>query len=130
MDTQSAEYRNILEKNAKFAQRLNEVLPLDDGQPKDMSLIMGTPLSHVESKVFVGNEDFDGALLQVEKLKSYISKLELQIYEMNEKVSELIENVSELSCIPPTANCIILFVYFSPNNKSGKTKALKWRAKI
>lgn len=87
------QHRAVLEKNSKFRQRLNEVLPLDDGQLKDVSLLNGAPISHIESRIFVGDEDLDGAIMQVERLKGYINKLELQIYEMNEKVSELIENV-------------------------------------
>lgn len=95
LDRQQQVYRSLLEKNSKFRQRLNEVLPQDDGQLRDVSLLGGgAPISHIDSRIFVGDEDYDGAILQVEKLKNYINKLELQIYEMNEKVSELIENVS------------------------------------
>lgn len=95
------QHRAVLERNAKFRQRLNEVLPLDDGgQMRDISLLNGAPISHVESRVFVGDEDLDGAIMQVEKLKGYINKLELQIYEMNEKVSELIENVRMRGHLP------------------------------
>lgn len=92
LDRQTQLHKAILEKNAKFQQRINELLPGDEAL-KDASLLGGGPISHIESRVFVGDEDFDGAIMQVERLKSYINKLELQIYEMNEKVSELIENV-------------------------------------
>lgn len=99
LDRQAVQYKQMLDKNAKFRQRLNEALPMDDGQLKDASLMMinglGSSLAHADSRLFVGDEDMDGTILQVEKLKSYINKLELQIYEMNEKVSELIENVSK-----------------------------------
>lgn len=99
LDKQAVQYKQMLEKNAKFRQRLNEALPMDDGLLKDASLIMVnglcSSLAHADSRLFVGDEDMDGTILQVEKLKSYINKLELQIYEMNEKVSELIENVSK-----------------------------------
>lgn len=100
LDTQAGQYKQVLEKNSRFRQRLNEVLPLDDGLQArgDASLIMlkglGGPISHADSRIFVGDEDMDGAIVQVENLKNYINKLELQIYEMNEKVSELIEIVS------------------------------------
>lgn len=100
LDTQAGQYKQMLEKNSRFRQRLNEVLPLEDGLQArgDASLIMlkglGGPISHADSRIFVGDEDMDGAIVQVENLKNYINKLELQIYEMNEKVSELIEIVS------------------------------------
>ena len=99
LDKQAQQYKAILEKNAKFRQRLNEVLPADDAHLNDTSLLTtgsngGAPLSHIDSRLFVGDEDLDGAVMQVEKLKNYVNKLELQIYEMNEKVAELIENVS------------------------------------
>lgn len=100
LDTQAGQYKQVLEKNSRFRQRLNEVLPLEDGLQArgDASLIMlkglGGPISHADSRIFVGDEDMDGAIVQVENLKNYINKLELQIYEMNEKVSELIEIVS------------------------------------
>lgn len=87
----------LLEKNAKFRQRLNEALPIDDGLLKDASLIgIGGEgkIQHADSRVMVGDEDLDEVIGEVEKLKNYVNKLELQIYEMNEKVSELIENVS------------------------------------
>lgn len=89
------EYKSLLEKNAKFRQRLTDALPIDDGLLKDASLIIGDgKIQHVDSRVLVGDEDLDEVIGEVEKLKNYVNKLELQIYEMNEKVSELIENVS------------------------------------
>lgn len=74
-------------------------MPVEDALLKDASLMItggvgGGPISHTDSRIFVGDEDMDGVIVQVEKLKNYINKLELQIYEMNEKVAELIENVS------------------------------------
>lgn len=96
LDKQAIEFRALLEKNVKFRQRLFEVMPVEDALLKDASLMMMTGgVSHTDSRIFVGDEDMDGVIVQVEKLKNYINKLELQIYEMNEKVAELIENVRE-----------------------------------
>lgn len=90
------------EKTKKLKKKLSEIVPSGEGISSDDEASQIS--SKTDNKSIDENQtsrsagrmpkegEMDGALNELEKLKSYVNNVELQLYEANEKISELQES--------------------------------------